>query len=324
MKQYLDLITDILDHGSWQENRTGVRTISIPGAMLRFDLQKDGFPAVTTKKLAFKSVMGELVGFLRASRSAAEFRALGCKVWDQNANDNAEWRANPYRLGEDDLGPVYGVQWRAWPAYKLIEADRSLQIADAQQRGYRLVSAVDDEGVPKVLLYKAIDQLRDCLDTIMKNPGSRRILFHGWNCAELDAIALPACHLLYQFLPNASTREISLCLYIRSNDVGLGTPFNLAEAAALLHLVGRLTGYTPRWFTYFIGDAHIYENHLDMVKQQLDRAPFAAPTFVIDERIPAFAETGVYAPQWLELIEPTDFSLDGYQHHPPISAPMAV
>ena len=324
MKQYLQLITDVLDHGSWQENRTGVRTISIPGAMLRFDLQKDGFPAVTTKKLAFKSVMGELVGFLRASRSAAEFRALGCKVWDQNANDNAEWRANPYRLGEDDLGPVYGVQWRTWPAYKLIELDRPLQIADAQQRGYHLISAVEDAGVPKVLLYKAIDQLRECLDTIIKNPGSRRILFHGWNCAELDAIALPACHLLYQFLPNAGTREISLCLYIRSNDVGLGTPFNLAEAAALLHLVGRLTGYTPRWFTYFIGDAHIYENHLDMVKQQLGRRPFDPPALIINDRIPKFADTGVYAPEWLEKVEPNDFSLSSYEHHPPISAPMAV
>ncbi len=125
MKQYLDLVQTILDSGSWQENRTGTRTISIPGAMLRFDLQKDGFPAVTTKKLAFKSVVGELCGFLRASRSAADFRALGCKVWDQNANENAEWLANPYRLGRDDLGPVYGVQWRAWPAYKLLDADQT-------------------------------------------------------------------------------------------------------------------------------------------------------------------------------------------------------
>ncbi|RJF98175.1 thymidylate synthase [Noviherbaspirillum saxi] len=324
MKQYLDLIQTILDTGSWQANRTGIRTISIPGAMMRFDLQQDGFPAVTTKKLAFKSVMGELVGFLRATRSAADFRALGCKVWDQNANENADWLANPYRMGEDDLGPVYGVQWRAWPAYKLLDAEQAPQIADAQQRGFRFVSAVEDEGKQKVLLYKAVDQLRECLDTIIKNPGSRRILFHGWNCADLDAIALPACHLLYQFLPNASTREISLCLYIRSNDVGLGTPFNLAEGAALLHLVGRLTGYTPRWFTYFIGDAHIYENHLGMVKEQLARTPFPAPRFVMSDRIPDYAKTGVYAPEWLEKIEPGDFSLEGYEHHAPIAAPMAV
>lgn len=324
MKQYLDLVRTVLDSGTWQENRTGIRTISIPGAMLRFDLQKDGFPAITTKRLAFKSVIGELIGFLRASRSAAEFRALGCKVWDQNANENAEWLANPYRLGEDDLGPVYGVQWRQWPAYKLLDADNKDQIKDAQKRGFRLISAVSDEGVDKVLMYKAIDQLRDCLDTIVNNPGSRRILFHGWNCADLDAIALPACHLLYQFLPNQTTKEISLCLYIRSNDLGLGTPFNLAEAAALLHVVGRLTGYKPKWFTYFIGDAHIYENHLDMLNEQMTRTPYAAPQLVLSDRIPDYAITGKYEPEWLEKLEPGDFSLANYEHHAPISAPMAV
>lgn len=324
MKQYLELVRTILDNGTWQENRTGIRTISIPGAMLRFDLQKDGFPAITTKKLAFKSVVGELCGFLRASRSAADFRALGCKVWDQNANENAEWLANPYRLGEDDLGPVYGVQWRNWPAYKLIDAGHTARIADAQARGFRTVSALQDEGKDKVLLYKAIDQLRDCMDTIIKNPGSRRILFHGWNCADLDAIALPACHLLYQFVPSVSTKEISLCLYIRSNDVGLGTPFNLAEGAALLHLVGRLTGYTPRWFTYFIGDAHIYENHLDMLQEQLTREPYRAPKLVLSDRIPDYAQSGKYQPEWLEQVEPGDFALEGYQHHAPLTAPMAV
>ncbi|MDO8305334.1 thymidylate synthase [Herminiimonas sp.] len=324
MKQYLDLVRTVLDSGTWQENRTGIRTISIPGAMLRFDLQKDGFPAITTKRLAFKSVIGELIGFLRATRSAAEFRALGCKVWDQNANENAEWLNNPYRLGEDDLGPVYGVQWRQWPAYKLLDADHKLQIQDAQERGFRLISAVNDEGVDKVLMYKAIDQLRDCLDTIINNPGSRRILFHGWNCADLDAIALPACHLLYQFLPNQTTKEISLCLYIRSNDIGLGTPFNLAEAAALLHVVGRLTGYKPKWFTYFIGDAHIYENHLDMLNEQMTRTPYAAPKLLLSDRIPDYAVTGKYEPEWLEKLEPSDFSLENYQHHAPLSAPMAV
>ncbi len=323
MQQYQDLIQTVLDTGSWQDNRTGVRTLSVPGAMMRFDLRL-GFPAVTTKKLAFKSVIGELIAFLRGASNAAQFRALGCKVWDQNANENAQWLANPYREGEDDLGPVYGVQWRGWPAYKLLDASQTAQIADAEKNGFRAVAPLRDEGVEKVLLYKAVDQLRECLDTIMHNPGSRRILFHGWNPAVLDAVALPACHLLYQFLPNASTRELSLCLYVRSNDIGLGTPFNLAEGAALLHLVAHLTGYTARWFSYFIGDAHIYENHLDMVRQQLTRAPYPAPRFVIAPRVPAFADTGVYAPEWLEMIEPADFALEGYQHHAPLSAPMAV
>ena len=329
MRQYLDLVENILANGSWQNNRTGIRTLSLPGAMLKFDLQQ-GFPAVTTKKLAFKSAIGELVGFLRAYHSAADFRALGCKVWDQNANENAQWLANPYRLQDDDLGPVYGVQWRQWPAYKLIDlgqAHSTAQIDDALAHGYRQIGVIDDGQRGKaqsVVLYKAIDQLRQCLDTLINDPGNRRILFHGWNWAQLDEMALPPCHLLYQFLVDATRREISLCLYIRSNDVGLGTPFNLTEGAALLHLLGRLSGNTPRWFTYFIGDAHIYENHLDMLRQQLTREPYAAPRLVLSDRVPDYAQTGRYEPEWLEKIEPGDFSLEGYQHHAPLSAPMAV
>jgi len=324
MQQYQELIKTVLETGSWQDNRTGIRTLSVPGAMMRFDLLKDGFPAVTTKKLAFKSVVGELCAFLRASSSAADFRALGCKVWDQNANENKQWLENPFRKGEDDLGPVYGVQWREWPAYKAVDAAQPAQIAHAERNGFKVVSQFEEDGVRKVLMFKAVDQLRECLDTIMNNPGSRRILFHGWNPAVLDSVALPACHLLYQFIPNATTKEISLILYVRSNDIGLGTPFNLAEGAALLHLVARLTGYTPRWFTYFIGDAHIYENHMEMVQEQLKREPFPAPQLRISDRVPDFAKTGKYEPEWLEKIEPSDFTLEGYQHHAPITAPMAV
>lgn len=320
MHQYLNLIKDILDNGSWQENRTGIPTISLPGAMMRFDLQK-GFPAVTTKKLAFKSAMGELVGFLRGYRSAADFRALGCKVWDQNANENKAWLNNPFRAGENDLGPVYGVQWRNWPAYKRIPSHQKSLIEKVESDGYRLVATAENgDGI----YYKAIDQLRYCLETIRKDPSSRRILFHAWNWTQLDEMALPPCHLLYQFLPNPKSGEISLCLYVRSNDIGLGAPFNMAEGAALLHLVGRLTGYSPRWFTYFIGDAHIYANHIPMVREQLSREPYELPKLVINERIPEFSKTGVFEPEWLERIEPSDFVLEGYRHHPPISAPMAV
>jgi len=330
MKQYLDLVQEIFNNGSWQNNRTGIRTLSIPGAMLKFDLQL-GFPAVTTKKLAFKSAIGELVGFLRGYRSAADFSALGCKVWNQNANENAQWLANPYRLQTNDLGSVYGVQWRQWPAYKLIDLSQpqsAAQINDALSKGYQQIGVTEylrrDGKTNSVLLYKAIDQIRQCLDTIINDPGSRRILFHGWNCAQLEEMALPPCHLLYQFLVNAEKREISLCLYIRSNDVGLGTPFNLTEGAALLQLVGRLTGYSPRWLTYFIGDAHIYENHIEMLQEQLKRDPLPAPKLVLSDRIPDFAVTGKYQPEWLEKVEPSDFQLEGYQHHAPLTAPMAV
>ena len=324
MQQYLQLVRSILDTGTWQENRTGVRSISIPGASMRFDLARDGFPAITTRRLPFKSAVGELLGFLRGYRSAAGFRALGCKVWDQNANENAQWLASPYRLGPDSLGEIYGYQWRSWPAYKLLDADRQEQIDDATARGYRLVGSFLEENRPKVLLHKAIDQVRQCLDTIIAKPTDRRILFHAWNCAELDQMALPPCHLLYQFLPNPAQRELSLCLYVRSNDIGLGAPFNLCEAAVLLSLAARLSGYAPRFLTYFIGDAHIYENHLDMLEEQLRRKPFAAPRLAISARVPVYAETGRYEPEWLERVEPDDFSLENYQHHAPLTAPMAV
>ncbi|MFA5664190.1 thymidylate synthase [Castellaniella sp.] len=323
MTPYLELVRSILEQGAWRANRTGVRTLSLPGASMRFDLRQ-GFPAVTTKRLAFKAAMGELVGFLRGEDNAGRFRDLGCGVWDQNANENQAWLDSPWRDGPDDLGPVYGVQWRRWPAYKVLPAHDEARIRAAQALGYRHLGRIREEGGSRVLLYRAIDQLRACLDTLMQDPGSRRMLFHGWNCAQIEEMALPPCHLLYQFLANPDTRELSLCLYIRSNDVGLGTPFNLAEGAALVHLMARLSGYEPRWFTYFIGDAHIYETHVDMLREQLHRAPFDPPRLCLSERVPAYAETGRYEPDWLDRIEPGDFTLVGYRHHPHLTAPMAV
>ena len=324
MKQYLQLIETILATGTWQGNRTGIRTIRIPGASMRFDLLRDGFPAITTRRLPFKAAAGELVGFLRGYRSAADFRTLGCKVWDQNANENAQWLANPYRLGPDSLGEIYGYQWRNWPAYKLLDVDDAAQIVDATAHGYRAIGQVAEEGRTKVVLHKAIDQVRQCLDTIIANPADRRILFHAWNCAQLDQMALPPCHLLYQFMPDAGTRELSLCLYVRSNDMGLGAPFNVCEAAMMVSLAARLTGYVARWLTYFIGDAHIYENQLDMLREQLTREPLPAPRLAIADRIPTFSETGRYEPEWLDRVEPTDFMLENYRHHPPLTAPMAI
>lgn len=322
--QYLNNLRLILDEGTWSDNRTGIRTISLPGLSMRFDLRESD-PLVTTKKLALKSIAGELVGFLRATRTAVDFRKFGCKVWDQNANENPDWLANPYRKGPDDLGDIYGVQWRSWPAYKSIyvgDAAGQAQYNDALDRGYICLTKIENGNV--AILYKAIDQLRDCVETILKSPGSRRILFHGWNPAKLEEISLPACHLLYQFLPNPSKKELSMAVYIRSNDMGLGAPFNMAEAAMLLHLVARLTGYTARWMSYFIGDAHIYENHLDMVKEQLTRAPLPAGRIQIAERVPNLAAMDKPDLTWLDRIEPTDFTVLNYHHHSAITAPMAV
>lgn len=214
MQQFHDNLQFILDNGARKTNRTQYATLMVPGLTMRFDLRQ-GFPAVTTKKLAFKSVVGELVGFLRATRNAADFRALGCKVWDQNANENAQWLANPFRKGEDDLGDVYGAMWREWPAYKVlppgISPQQDAQWKLLQETGWKFVEHLDG-GAEGMLFYKSIDMLGDCVRQIILNPDDRRILFHAWNPAKLDEMALPPCHLLYHFLPNQDTKELSLCM----------------------------------------------------------------------------------------------------------------
>lgn len=319
MRPYLDLLQRILDQGHWQDNRTGIRTCAISGASLRFDLEQ-GFPAVTTRRLPFKTFMGELVAFLRGSTDAGEFRALGSKIWDANANQNAGWLANPHRRGEDDLGRIYGAQWRDWQGWRAARPG-SAELTHALANGWERRGVLDDG---QIMLARRIDQLRDCLDKLVQQPTDRRILFHAWNPAELDQMALPPCHLLYQFNADAAARTLSLCLYQRSVDAPLGLVGNLAEAAALLTLFARLSGFTPAFLSWFGGDVHIYENQLEMVRSQLARAPFPAPRLELSARIPAYAETGVYAPEWLERVEPGDFMLQGYQHHPPLTAPMAV
>jgi len=288
MRNYLDLLLDVLENGYRQGNRTGIDTLSIPGAMLRFDLAK-GFPAVTTKKLAFKAVVGELIGFLRGYDSAADFRRLNCRIWDQNANENGQWLSNPNRKGEDDLGRIYGVQWRRW--------NRS--------GGGEL------------------DQVMTALNDIRNNPTSRRIIINAWRPDEFDQMALPPCHVLYQFIVNTERKELNLCMYQRSADLFLGSAFNIASSALLLSIFARLTGYRPRVLSLFMGDAHIYENHLDQVLEQTRREPRRLPQLKISDRIPV-GTTEHFDPTWIDRIEPDDFSLDGYDPHPAIKAPMAV
>lgn len=333
--QYLALVRKVLAEGSMQGNRTSKRAISLHGAYLRFDVSK-GYPALTTKRLAFKSVIGELVAFLRGKTNAADFRALGSKVWDQNANENEEWLANPWRDCEDHMGEVYGAMWRRWPAFRLLnlgqgredapESQRQrAKLAHAVARGYEVIDDFhDDNGNLKVLLFKEVDQLRNCLDTMMANPTDRRMLFTGWNPALLDAIALPACHHTYNWSVNVEKRELSLAVTMRSTDVGLGLPFNAASAAALMELFGRLTGLTPKWLSVSMADAHVYENQVEMLEEQLRRIPMKAPRLVLSDRIPSFSETGQYEPAWLDAVHPDDFSLEGYEHHPQLSAAMAV
>jgi thymidylate synthase len=324
MKQFQDILRQVLTEGSYKKNRTNTGAYSLPGISMRFDLTQ-GYPAVTTKKMPFKSSIGEMIGFFRSYKSAAEFRSLGCKVWDQNANENAEWLANPHRKGLDDLGEIYGVQWRQWPAFKEISQGDLKRLTKYTDDGYEIIAeSFSMDGDKCFVLYKSVDQVRQCMDLIMNDPDSRRILFHGWNIAELGDMALVPCHNLYQFHPNKETKELSMTLYLRSNDLFLGGAYNLNGGAFILSIIAHLTGYKPKWFTYFVGDAHIYENHVDEVNIQLSREPLPLPTLKISDRIPSYAETGVYEPEWLNKIEPSDFSLQDYQHHDPITAPMAV
>jgi len=286
MKQYLDLLKQVITNGEWQGNRTGIDTKRIDGAMLQFDM-KDGFPAVTTKKLAFKQVKGELIGFIRGYDNAAAFRNVGCTIWDQNANENQAWFDNPSRKGLDDLGRIYGQQWRGW-------------YHDTCGR---------------------IDQLSKAIKEIQNNPTSRRIIVSAWNPADLSEMALPPCHVMFQLLVNLDKGELSMCMYQRSCDMFLGIPFNIASYALLLELIARVTGLIPRTLTMFLADVHIYRNHMEQVVEQLNREPRTLPKLSIS---PEFLLRSSDPVRQLELLMPGDIELLDYNPMDAIKGDMAV
>jgi thymidylate synthase len=295
MKQYLNLLQDILDNGQREPNRTGIDTLTLPGAMLKFDL-RDGFPAVTTKKLAFKQVVGELIGFLRGYTSAADFRAVGCTVWDQNANENKAWLASPFRKGVDDLGRIYGQQWRRW-------------------RG--------DNGNPNVAEWDETDQIAGALDQLRNNPESRRIIVTAWNPSELTDAALPPCHHYFQLLPR-SDGTLHMVMGLRSSDGFLGLPFNIASYALLLELFAAWSGRTAATLTMFLADAHIYVNHVDQVKEQLGREPLPLPKLWLEYKAPPTHIAGLPIDVLVASLDPAKIHLMDYQSHAAIKAPMAV
>lgn len=295
MKQYHDALRTVLETGVRQSNRTGIDCITTPGLMLKFDL-RDGFPAVTTKKLAFGAVKGELIGFLRGCTSAADFRALGCKVWDQNANENAAWLANPAREGEDDLGRIYGAQWRRWPAGALHNGE---------------------ELIPRI----PVDQIARALHELRHNPTSRRNRVTAWNPAELDKAALPPCHTDFQLIAHVDDGVLHMTMSQRSCDMFLGIPFNIASYALLLELFAAWSGYRAGTLTMFLSDAHIYVNHLDQVHEQLAREPYPLPKLEIDHLVEV---SRARLDQILDYLNPDDIRLVNYQSHPALSAPMAV
>ncbi len=292
MKQYLDLCQKILDKGVRKPNRTGVDTIGIQGEMMKFDMA-DGFPAVTTKELNFKSVVAELLGFIRGYDNAADFRKLGCNIWDANANENQQWVHNINRKGEDDLGRIYGVQGRGWRQFKFV---RVAQKGSAYHRGN-------------------IDQLKNVVDDLSKGIDNRREIVTHWNPSELNQMALPPCHLLYQF--GIEDGKLNLALYQRSCDFPLGIPFNIASYSLLLHMISQITGLKPGVFTHFMFDCHIYVNQIPGIEIQLNRETYILPELLMADTIKSLKDIETW-------VLPSNFWLAQYDHHDHISFPFSV
>ena len=271
MKQYLDLLQDILDNGETKDDRTGTGTISVFGRSLRFDLRK-GFPAVTTKKLAWKACSGELLWFIEGSsneRRLAEIthgtREGVVTIWTPNAQA-PYWK--PRAEFEGDLGRVYGVQWRKWNKDR-VEKD----MGPAHKGGTRL--AVDRTEV---------DQLANLIEGLKTDPNGRRHILSAWNVSELDQMALPPCHVMSQFYVNKN-RELSCHMYQRSVDVFLGLPFNIASYALLTHLIAQVCDLKVGELIISTGDTHIYQDHVEQVREQLTRTPHELPTLWLDANI---------------------------------------
>ena len=316
MEQFHDLIRRILSEGVRRPNRTGVDTFYVTGAMLEFDLQKDGFPAITTKKLAFKSAVGELLGFFRGYQNSEAFQSIGCPVWHQNANQTKEWLASPYRRVENDLGRIYGAQWTDWQDVR-IEKDSSVALRMMTEQGYVRMGTTDHGDI---ILRRGINQLEEALHALILSPASRRIMVTGWRPDEFDKMALPPCHTEYHFVADPAERMLDLCFMQRSFDVGLG--FNVALGGLFLSIMAKLAGYTPRRLVHFISDAHIYENHVEGMKEMISRSHYPQPELVLSaiERI----EDPSMIKGAFERIESEHLSLRNYQHHPAIKLKMSA
>ncbi len=264
MRQYLDLMRHVRDHGVRREDRTGTGTLSVFGYQMRFDLSI-GFPVVTTKKLHLRSIIHELLWFLRGDTNIGYLQENGVSIWDEWADENG------------DLGPVYGHQWRSWP----------------RPGG------------------GSIDQISEVIEQIRTNPDSRRLMVSAWNPADVEAMALPPCHCLFQFY--VADGRLSCQLYQRSADIFLGVPFNIASYALLTMMAAQVTGLQPGDFVHTFGDAHLYSNHLEQVETQLAREPRPLPVMQINAEVRSLFD-----------FRYEDFELVGYDPHPHIKAPVAV
>jgi len=309
MKQYIDNLKRILKEGTTQGNRTAVEAITIPGTHMEFDLN-DGFPLITTKKMATKAIVGELIGFMRGYDNAKDFRELGCGIWTANANETPEWLASPYRKGEDDLGRIYGVQWRKRRDIKF--ASNGAEYEYLMKAGYLKHSGY--------VYSREFDQLDWCIDEIRNNPGSRRIIIDAWKPDEFAEMALPPCHVSYHWLVNQKTKTLNLCMHQRSADYFLGVPFNIASASLLLSIMARATNLQPGKFNHFLDDSHVYSNALDQVKTQIKRKPLKLCYLAIDSDNWDLSSTDALC----DSIQPGDFAFNRYASHDPIKAEMVV
>jgi thymidylate synthase len=323
MQNYHQLLKTVLEHGLDQFNtRTGKVCRAVVGYQLQFDLAA-GFPAITTKKLAFNNMKGELLGFFRGYSNAADFRALGCTVWDDNANKTAAWLANPNRKGLDDLGPVYGKQWTDWTSYRETDSADSDAADRLFEEGYRLVC---DDGKVSVFR-KSINQLENALRKLITDPSDRRIIVSGWNVGEFDLMALPPCHMDYRFVafdgpsPDAP-KVLHVVMTIRSWDLFLGAPFNIASTSLFLAIMARLSGMEPGTVSIQATNAHLYEDHYEQVREQLSREHMQQPTLWLSDNIKQASIDNI--PGVFTRIQPDDIKLDGYQSHAAIKAPMAA
>lgn len=298
MQQYLDLLKDVMNSGSKRLDRTGVGTIAVFGRQMRFDLQK-GFPILTTKKVHWKSIVHELLWFIKGDTNIKYLKDNGVSIWDEWADANG------------DLGPVYGAQWRNFGADGLpFEYEEILEYKDGQPFVARTV-----EGVVKGS--KGIDQLANIIDQIKHNPYSRRMIVCSWNAIELPRMALPPCHCLFQFF--VDNNKLSCQLYQRSVDCFLGLPFNIASYSLLTNIIARICNLDVGEFVWTGGDVHIYANHLDQVETQLQRSPRQLPTLQITDRLD---EITLLTDTYKYKLD--DFKLIGYDPWPTIKAPIAV
>lgn len=329
MYAYHNLVREILENGEDQRNeRTGALCKVLIGTQLKFDL-REGFPILTARKIPFKSGLGELLGFFRGATSAEEFRALGCKFWDQNANETKAWLANPMREGVDDLGPIYGKQWVNWEDVKLIKdsTDNSDKISYLYSLGYDYVGSYFKAGdvvnnePNTMVLRRNINQLEEVARKIMTDPTDRRILFTGWNVGELEMMSLPPCHMTYTFTPMQESKTLHVTMSMRSADVYLGVPMNIVTTSTLLEIVARLTGYSAGTVTIQMTNTHLYENSFDAARELLDRFEHESPKLVMSDRIQPLLSVD-QIPGVFTRIEPSDVWLEGYEHGGVLSVPM--